>query len=368
MSAALRILHTEASKGWGGQEIRILDESAGLRARGHDVRLAAVAGTPIVEAATKRGIPLYEIPIDRRNWTAFSALRRAVADFTPHAIVTHSSTDSWLAAVLCGFRRSGPAVVRVRHLGFEVAGGLLNRWLYGRVPAHVVTTGEATRNMLVRKLGLDPASVTSVPTGIDTERYRPGDKVKARAQTGLGAAKFVIGAVATLRIGKGHRFLIEALTDPRLADATLVIVGDGPQEQPLRELAANLGVTERVVFAGRQTDVVPWLQSFDAFALPSIAIEGAPQAVMQAMAAGAPAVVTPVGAIPELVRDGESGLFVPVSDVAALASAFARLEADSALGQRLARSARHVAEARFTITIMLDSMEGILRKAAAGQA
>lgn len=363
MSRKLTILHTEASKGWGGQEIRILDESAGMRARGHDVQIAAVGGTPLADAAKQRGIPLREMPIDRRSFGALAALRRTIAQIDPDVIVTHSSTDSWVTAAACLFRRR-PAVVRVRHLGFQVAGGLVNRWLYGSVPAHVVTTGEATRNMLIESLRLKPENVTSIPTGIDTERYKPGDKMRARAQTGLIAKNFVIGIVATLRIGKGHRFLITALQDPRLKDAALVIVGDGPQEENLRAQAIELSVGDRVIFAGRQQDVVPWLQSFDAFALPSTAIEGAPQAVMQAMATGAPTVVTPVGAIPELVQDGKSGLFVNVSDAASLADAFSRLQADPALAASLAKEARAFAEARCTIALMLDMMEDVLRKAA----
>jgi glycosyltransferase involved in cell wall biosynthesis len=303
------------------------------------------------------------MPIDKRSFKALSALRRVVQEIDPDVIVTHSSTDSWVTAAACLLRRR-PAVVRVRHLGFQVASGLANRWLYGRVPRHVVTTGEATRNMLIESLRLDPARVTSVPTGIDTERYRPGDKMQARTQTGLIAKNFVIGIVATLRSGKGHRFLVEALQDPRLKEATLVIVGDGPQDENLRAQVSSLGLDGRVIFAGRQQDVVPWLQSLDAFALPSIAIEGAPQAVMQAMAVGIPTVVTPVGAIPELVQDGKSGLFVNVSDPASLADAFCRIQADPELAARLSKEARAFAEAKCTIAHMLDMMEDVLRKSA----
>jgi glycosyltransferase involved in cell wall biosynthesis len=363
MTRKLTILHTEASKGWGGQEIRILDESDGMRRRGHDVQIAAVGGSPLADAAKKRGIPLHEMPIDKRSMGSLAALRRTIREIDPDVVVTHSSTDSWVTAMACLFRRR-PAIVRVRHLGFQVASGLVNRWLYGRVPVHVVTTGEATRNMLVNTLRLDPAHVTSIPTGIDTDRYKPGDGMQARTQTGLIAKNFVIGIVATLRVGKGHRFLVSALEDPRLKDATLVIVGDGPQEENLRAQATELGVADRVVFAGRQQDVVPWLQSFDAFALPSTAIEGAPQAVMQAMATGVPTVVTPVGAIPELVQDGKSGLFVNVSDAASLADTFSLIQADPALAGRLANEARAFAEAKCTIAHMLDMMEDVLQKAA----
>ena len=240
MTRKLTVLHTEASKGWGGQEIRILDESDGMRRRGHDVQITGVGGTPLADAARQRGIPFHATPIDRRSFKALSALRRVIKEIDPDVIVTHSSSDSWVTAA-ASFLRRRPAVVRVRHLGFQVAGGIVNRWLYGSVPSHVVTTGEATRNMLIETLRLKPENVTSIPTGIDTGRYKPGDKMQARAQTGLIAKNFVIGIVATLRVGKGHLFLVEALDDPRLKEATLVIVGDGPQEENLRAQVSELG-------------------------------------------------------------------------------------------------------------------------------
>jgi colanic acid/amylovoran biosynthesis glycosyltransferase len=143
-----------------------------------------------------------------------------------------------------------------------------------------------------------------------------------------------------------------------------VIVSDGPHEKNLHAQVSELGLTDRVVFAGRQQDVVPWLQSFDAFAFASIANEDAPQAVMQSMAASLPTVVTPVGAIPELVQDGKSGLFVNVSDAASLADAFSRIQGDPALAGRLSKDARVFAEAKCTIAHMLDMLEDVLRKAA----
>ena len=360
---SLTILHTEASSGWGGQEIRILDESAGMIARGHRVAIAAPEGAPIVAAAQRRSIPVHVIPVDRRNIAGLRALMRLIAELKPDVVVTHSSTDSWLTAVAARLARRKPAVVRTRHLSTPVAGGPLNRWLYGSAAAFVVTTGEAIRAALIERLGLDPQRVVSIPTGVDLSRFSPGNRTEASRKLGLDGAGPVIGIVATLRSWKGHRFLIEALRDPRLADARLVIVGDGPQDKALRAQAGSVGLSDRIVFAGRQNDVVPWLHAFDVFALPSTGNEGVPQALMQAMACGLPVVTTPVGAIPELVRDGETGLLVPPNDTGALAAAIARILSDQTLAQSLATAARRLIEARHTNTMMLDAMENVIRKA-----
>lgn len=359
----LRILHTEASTGWGGQEIRILDESAGLRARGHDVRIAAPADAPIFEATKRRQIPVYPVALDRRGLSSVLTFAWLVRAFKPDVIVTHSSSDSWLAAVATRLPGVRTAIVRTRHLSTPVARGPLNRWLYGRVPARVVTTGEAIRKLLIETLGLNPDKVISIPTGVDLARFHPGDRAAARAKLGLPQHKPIIGIVATLRSWKGHRFLLSAMIDPRLAGAHLVVVGDGPQNATLREQAAALGLEDRILFAGQQDDVAPWLQAFDVFALPSTDNEGVPQALVQAMACGVPAIATPVGAIPEVVQDGKSGLLVPPQDSASLADAICRLLTDCELSARIASEEKKIVAARFTAGAMVDAMENVLRKA-----
>jgi len=355
----LRILHTEASTGWGGQEIRILDESAGLRARDHDVQIAAPADAPIFAAAERRNIPVHPVAFDKRSLSSLMTFVRLVRQLRPDIIVTHSSSDSWIAAVTTRIPSSRAAIVRTRHLSTPVAAGILNRWLYGDVPARVVTTGEAIREHLIATLGLSSDAVVSVPTGADIARFHPGDRAAARARLGLADAGPIVGIVATLRSWKGHRFLVSAMNDPRLAPARLVIVGDGPQDPALRKQAAASGVGGRIVFAGQQEDVVPWLQAFDVFVLPSTGNEGVPQALMQAMATGLPVVTTAIGAIPELVRNGETGLVVPTENAAALADTIARLLADEKLAARLGAAGREHVSKSFTTNSMLDNMEAI---------
>src|SRR6185369_16226472 len=170
-----------------------------------------------------------------------------------------------------------------------------------RATARVVTTGEALREQVMRETGLEPQRVLSVPTGVDLQRFSPGDQAAARAWLQLPANAPLVGIVATLRSWKGHRFLVEAMAGAGMEGAQLVIVGDGPGRDNLRAQIDALGLSARVRMAGNQADVVPWLRALDAFALPSYANEGVPQALMQAMAVGIPVVTTPVGAIGELV-------------------------------------------------------------------
>jgi glycosyltransferase involved in cell wall biosynthesis len=157
------------------------------------------------------------------------------------------------------------------------------------------------------------------------------------------------------------------MADSRLVRARLVIVGDGPQEQRLKHEAAALALSGRVLFAGRQDDVVPWLQALDAFALPSTANEGVPQALMQAMAAGIPVVSTRVGAIPELVEDEATGLLIAPGQPHELAGALARLLEDRVFATRMAKAARASIVENFSSAKMLDRMAAVLLEATGGR-
>lgn len=358
----LRIIHTESSCGWGGQELRIIVESEGLLARGHEVRIVAPPESRIFAETRRRGIPARAAPIARKGLRGLWALRQIFSECKADVVNSHSSTDSWLAAVALRTLSRAPGLVRTRHISTPIPGHALNRWLYCSATAHVVTTGERLREQVMRETGLDASRVTSVPTGIDLGRFAPGDRLGSRARLGLSADAFVIGIVATLRSWKGHRYLVEAVAGiPR---ATLVMVGDGPGADNLRAQVKTLGIESRVRMPGNQEDVIPWLHAFDVFVLPSYANEGVPQAIMQAMACGTPVVSTPIGSILEIVRDEETGLIVRPENVPALRAALLRLKEDAGLRARLARSACEFAASRFAASAMLDHMEKIFVAAA----
>ena len=360
----LRIIHTESSCGWGGQELRIIVESEGMLARGHEVCIVAPPESRIFAESRRRGIPACEAPIARKGLRGLWTLRRVLLDRGADVVNTHSSTDSWLAALALRTSSGAPRIVRTRHDSAPIPGHALNRWLYCSATAHVVTTGERLREQVMRETGLDASRVTSVPTGIDLGRFSPGDRLAARARLGLPAEAFVIGIVATLRSWKGHRYLVEAVAG--IPGTMLAIVGDGPGADNLRAQVKTLGIESRVRMPGNQDDVVPWLRAFDVSVLPSYANEGVPQAIMQAMACRIPIVTTPVGSIDEIVRDGHTGLMVQPQSADALRAALVRLHAEPVLRERLAQAGYEEARSRFGAAAMLDKMEHIFLAVAAG--
>jgi glycosyltransferase involved in cell wall biosynthesis len=355
----MKIVHTEASNGWGGQEIRILEESRGMIARGHDVSVLCTPDARILTEASRFGVPVTVLPIGRKRFPGLFAMRRWLLENRPDVINTHSSTDSWLTGLACATLSHPPAIVRTRHISAPVAANAGSRWLYGKSARHVVTTGEALKQMLIRDLDLKPENVTSVPTGIDTERFAPGEKTAVRQLLGLSPDRNYLGIVATLRSWKGHLYLLEAFAKLDLPDWTLVIVGEGPQHENITAKISELGLNDRVLLPGQKNDPEIWMRALDIFCLPSYANEGVPQALMQAMLTGLPIITTPVGAILEAVSDNETALVVPPRDAAALTRAIGRLIADPKLAAQLGKMARQSAEARFSLQGMLVSMERI---------
>jgi glycosyltransferase involved in cell wall biosynthesis len=359
----LSILHTESSTGWGGQEIRVLTEIKGFLDRGHRVTLICPPQADLTTAARNDGLDLASPPIDRKNLKGLISMRSWLSSHLANydVINTHSSTDSWLAALALTMLPGRKPVVRTRHVSTAVNRSASTRWLYQRATRHIVTTGEALRLQLHRDNGYRLESMTSVPTGIDLVRFRPLDRVQCRQSLGLDLTANLIGIVATLRDWKGHCYLFEAMARlvPRLQNWQLLVIGDGPYEPTLRAKVEELGLQSKVNFVGRQQNIPEWLNALDLFVLPSYGDEGVPQAIVQAMACGLPVISTPIGSIAEAVIDHVTGRLVPPRDSQSLESAIEHLIQNPELRSKYGTAGLQHASDKFSFEQMLNRMESV---------
>ncbi len=271
-AAPMHIVHTESSCGWGGQELRILAEARGMIGRGHRITLIAPVGARIFAEASRYRVPVTALPIEKKRLGGIGAIRDWLKRHPAHVVNTHSSTDSWLVALAWASLPRAPAIVRTRHISAPVPDNLATRWLYRDASRYVVTTGESLRRQLIERLRLDASRVVSIPTGIDTDTFRPPtarERTAARQAVGAASGTFVVGIVATLRSWKGHRYLIDGFAQALAASPStpmkLVIVGDGPQRDALEMLVEQRAIGPHVRFAGNQPNVVPWLHAMDLF-------------------------------------------------------------------------------------------------------
>lgn len=364
----MKILHTESSRGWGGQELRILSEARGMMARGHEVWIAAPPESRIAQATRRKGIPLVPVGL-RRPWPLrdIVRLRASIRDLAIDVVNTHSSWDSWVGGLAARLARTRVRVVRTRHLSTRIGSSRLSRILYTRVADHIVCTGEAIRQQMIRENGFPPARITSVVTGVDSSTLRPvQDAGSVRAALGVAPGTPLVGTLSTLRSWKGHLHLLEALALLRVTrDIRGLLVGDGPYEEVIRSRIKDLRLEAAVTMAGHREDVADLLLAMDVFAFPSTANEGVPQAVLQAMALRRPVVASNLGGIPEVVRDGETGLLVPPRDAGALAQGLARVLDDPVGAAERTEKAAGLVRGAYTLEVMLDKMEGVYHKVCA---
>ena len=222
----------------------------------------------------------------------------------------------------------------------------VGRYPWRRIPEVVIPNG----------IPLPP-----VPTAID--------RAWARAELDLDEQDVVVGIVARLEAVKAHEVLFDALAKLAAADSRLrlVVVGDGDREADLKGLANTLGIADRVRFTGLRRDVAQLLPGFDMACLTS-RYECAPLVVIEAMAAGLPIIATDVGAVRDMINDGEEGVIVNVGDVDALADQIAILAADADLRTRMGARGRICAERKFRIEDTAAAFQRLLISLARGQA
>jgi len=356
----MKILHTESSCGWGGQEIRILEESQGLIQRGHDVRLICPHESHIYKEAARYNVPAIALPIDHKSLKGLFVLKSWITDNHIDVINTHSSTDSWLTALACKLSSCTIPIVRTRHISAPITNNWYNRWLYVKMSTHVVTTGEAIKNHIISTMMMPSNKVTSIPTGIDPTRFKPSDKKTAKIKLGLDPKIKYIGIVATLRSWKGHSYLIDAFSKINSPNWKLIIVGDGPQKENIENQIIRLKISDKIITASQQNNPEKWMQALDIFCLPSYANEGIPQSIIQAMFSKLAIITTSVGAIPEAITDKETGIIIPIKDSKSLWKAIYSLMLSNSLRSELGAKAQQSAQ-QFTKEIMLNSMENLFR-------
>jgi glycosyltransferase involved in cell wall biosynthesis len=349
-----RILHTEWSNGWGGQEQRIILECRKMLALGHQVVIACQPGSGILQKARENQIPVAEVVIRGSiDPLAIWGLYRIIKKHRINVVNTHSGKDSWpggFAAKLAGV----DLLVRTRHLSNPIANKPFN--FIHRMADGIITTGETIRTTMIRDNGIDPEKIISIATGVTLTRFDP-DNVSGtslRKEFALPDQGPVVAMVAVLRSMKRHDLLIEAakVLSREFAGLRFLIVGEGPGREWLEGLIREAGLEEHVILTGYRGDVPRILALADVVVLTSDRNEGVPQSLSQAMAMGRPVVASPIGSITELVIDGRTGLLAEAGNAQAFAGAIRRLLSDDGLRRELGAAAKAHILAAYTDDIM----------------
>jgi glycosyltransferase involved in cell wall biosynthesis len=215
--------------------------------------------------------------------------------------------------------------------------------------------------------GVTPESkVAKIYSGIELNHFRPvsaEEKKRIRKKWGIRPRDPVIGMISKLWEGKGHATLIQAFRDIKreMAQAKLVIVGEGYLQDELVALVDRLGLRDSVLFTGFQMDVFEIIATFDVAVLPSF-FEGMGRVLLEAMAMEKPVVATRVGGIPDLVDDGVNGFLLSPGKTRELAQALLKVLRDKKLARKLGKEGRKKTTERFSAESMVQSIDRIYRE------
>jgi glycosyltransferase involved in cell wall biosynthesis len=301
--------------------------------------------------------------------TALVGLIGVIHRFRPHIVHTHTAKAGLLgrlAAVLGPGRR--PIIVHTYH-GHVLEGyfgrrtSAIYRFLerrLGSVSDCLIGVSEATVDDLVRLGVAGREQFRVIPIGLDLERFRDLDaKAAVSLERGTGEEEVVAGYVGRLVAIKRVDLILRAVAQARRQGSPirLVVAGDGECRQELERLARELGLADSVEFLGYVSDASTVVARADLAILASDN-EGTPVALIEAAAAGRPAVATAVGGVPEVVVPG-AGMLVPRGDYAALAAALDRCARDRPLRERMGAHAREHVLRHFSVDRLLNDIEDL---------
>jgi glycosyltransferase involved in cell wall biosynthesis len=275
---------------------------------------------------------------------------------------------------LAGLAAGVPVLVTTEH-GKELWKNRLqvrcDRVLSRRTCMHIAVSQDGMRIRMTRER-VPAAKIVHIPNGVPVDDPAPRPQAEARARGraafGLRADQPVLGTVGRVVEAKGYPHLREAVVALKreLPDLHWLQVGTGDALTDLRRRASRAGMAGAITFAGTRADVADLLAAMDVFVMSSIR-EGLPMALLEAMAARRPLVVTSAGGMAEVIEDQVSGLVVPPADPAALAAAVSRLLRDRATAERLALAAHARVKDHYSIEAAARRIEAVYHQCLAAK-
>ena len=368
----MRIVHLITGLGFGGAERLKYDFLRRANKPPFEHHVISLRSGHFVDKIRDLGIPVHITPglVRRYDPVAYYRIKRLIKQIKPDVI--HAALwSSTIHARLIGRALSIPVITDV-HLHCRFHGALRNS--IDAATAHlsrrIIPVGEAVKDSFAHEvLGYLPSHtkraaiakrVTVIRNGIDAEAVRAeAERVPvSRASFGLTDDDIVFGAVGRLDKRKCFDVLIRALS--KVANAKVLIIGDGDQRDRLPAIAREVGVTDRLIFAGARPDARACYPSMDCYVLPSKG-EGLSIALLEAMCFALPVITTAGDEGHEVIRHNENGLLVPAGDVDALAEAMRTLAADKKKRAALGTHARDIVESEFSMRVMVDAYLEVYR-------
>ena len=369
----IRILFVTPNLGVGGAERHIATLAPALDLSRFEPRICCIKERgPMFDDVVRAGVPALSLESGTRQApAALMRLVRLMRAFRPHVVITRGLNADILGRVAATIARV-PVVVVWKHNTGHIARGRLeivseraldpftDRYFAvaeGQVPYLTGELGWPERKIRVIHNGVDPAAFPYDPERVRDEAFAAG--------LGIAPGEVVVGILAVFRPEKDHETFLRAARSvaDRVPNVRFLLAGDGPARDELEALTRELGLEDRVIFAGLRSDISAILGLIDVIVLSSFTIECFPYAILEAMAMGVPAVCTSVGGLPEMIDEGVTGRLVPPKDPAALADGIVDVLSDPERRRAMGRAARRRLEERFTLARSAAETERVIEEA-----
>lgn len=364
-----RVLHIDTERTWRGGEQQALYLAEGLAARGVENLCVGQPDSPYVERCAEKGLDVASVRMrGEADPGSIQRLRRLFREWRPDVIHMHTSHAHMLGMLASRTTGVGRTVVS-RRVDFTIYRNFLRlSWFKYRFGIDLyVAISEGIKRQMVRD-GIPADRIQVVHSGIDPSRFDGVEPHDYAAEFGVPEGAPIIGDVAHFGWHKAQEVLVAAA--PRILErhpeARIFLIGKGELRPKIEAQVAELGLADRILFTGFRTDVPSLIRGMDCFVMCSV-LEGLCTSLLDSLALGTPAVGSAVGGIPEVLRDGETGLTVPPRDPEALAAAICRVLEDDDLRERLIRNGRDHVHAGFTVDTMVEGNLALYRKLVAGE-
>jgi glycosyltransferase involved in cell wall biosynthesis len=353
----------------GGAQIHVRDMAFRLAADGRRVTVLSGCEGELARILAEKNIPFFVVknlvrPIRPfRDFLAILETRRLLKKIKPAVVSTHTAKAGMvgrIAAWLVGL----PAIFTAH--GWQFAEGIsgVQRFFVetiervtARICAKIITVSEFDRRLALDRKVVKAEKLITIHNGMPDAEEAPRLREYPAPQD---AVRLIM--VARFQRQKDHPTLLRALAKMRDKNWNLELVGDGPDMEKTRSLAAELGIAGRIEFAGQRMDIPRRLAEADVFVLAS-KWEGFPRSILEAMRAGLPVVATDVGGCGESVAEGVTGYLVEKENVEALRERIARLIDSPETRGHMGRAGRARFEAEFTFGAMYEKTVRVYEEA-----
>jgi lipopolysaccharide heptosyltransferase II len=346
----MKILQILPELNVGGVETGTVDFAKYLIQHNHQAIVVSNGGV-LVSKLESMGVKHYRLPVHKKSlWTMISSikkLRKIIEEEKVQIVHARSRVPAWIAFFAC--RKTKAAFITTCH------GYYKNRWFSQIMgwPKLIIVPSEAIGRHMIEDYGVMRDNIRRIARSVDL------DKFKTQKGPIVKKDSYVIAIVGRITPLKGHRYFLEAMAKVirRKQNIKIWIIGNPPADKPvykeeLEVLSSRLGIRDHVEFLGSRSDIPQLLPKVDVLVMSSIEPESFGRVILEAQAAGVPAVATSVGGVVDIIDHDKTGLLVMPKDAEGIAEAVLKILDNPDLANQFVAKARQKIEERFTLEHM----------------